>query len=102
MELGLSPEEFRSLSWYDWGLYCLKLHRNRKEYENRIELYKEFVGQMCATVANFAGKSLPKGKQVEPKHFFKFANDDTQAEEDVIQELLRNPKLKKFKSRNGK
>jgi hypothetical protein len=39
VELGLSPQEFWDLTWYDWGLFVLRVIRNQKKFIDDQELY---------------------------------------------------------------
>jgi hypothetical protein len=76
--MGLSPKEFWSLTWYEWGLYVLKLHKERqKELANR-ELSIERTRQMMALIYNI---NRGKGPELYPKDFWKLSYDETVTEE---------------------
>lgn len=87
-EIGLSPEYFWGLTWYDLNLYLLKLHKDQQRRMVEIEDKKFFTGYIMATIGNYAGKVSKK--HLDPMDFWK---DDTQADEVDIQALMNDPKI---------
>ncbi len=71
-ELGLSPDEFWELSWYEWGLYILR-QKKRIEHESfSHETGWEQTRQLWATLINI---NSPKGKGVKPTDLIKLSWD---------------------------
>lgn len=99
--MGLSPTVFWRLTWYEWMLEVYKFHRQQQKEEQDLERTKYFFGKLYAVVANYAGKTLPKGVRLDEKDFFRFS-DDTQPDDLDIQELMNTPELKyRFKKKDG-
>lgn len=99
--MGLSPQYFWRLTWYDWTLEVYKYHRAMQKEQELIDRNKYFFGKLYATIGNFAGKVLPKGVKLDEKDFFRF-NDDTQPDDIDLQELMNTPEIKyRFKKKDG-
>jgi hypothetical protein len=71
-ELGLSPEYFWGLTWYEWGLYALKIYKqSQKELADRelqIEIARRFM-------TLFANAHRGKGKLFKPTDFWRLSYD---------------------------
>ncbi len=74
-DVGISPAEFWSLSWYEWGCYMLRL-KKRIERENFLwEEEWERTRTMWATLVNVHGNKktpkdlikLPRDKEEKPE-----------------------------------
>lgn len=69
-EMGLTVEEFFNLSWYEWGLECLKL---KKKNESQVQLwaFREFMALMANINRDDKKRPIPfKGSD-----FFKLSFD---------------------------
>jgi hypothetical protein len=68
VEVGISPVEFWSLSWYDWGLYLLRLE---KRIEKDRALWEEDWDRtrhiMTAVINSQGGKLTPQSLMELPK-----------------------------------
>ena len=51
-DLGLSPEQFWRLTWYEWGMYCLKLYKDSKKMLAQRELSIDLTRHFMALFAN--------------------------------------------------
>lgn len=59
-DLGLSPDEFWRLTWYEWGLYCLRLYKESKKMLAQRELSIDLTRHFMALFANAnRGKNGP-------------------------------------------
>jgi len=93
-DLGLSPSEFWGLTWYEWGLYVIKLYKDQKRKLEERELYLEVNRQkiahfMNAHFKNASGGSLKlKGSDIWPLSY------DTQVDKDSEPDLLNRLKKK--------
>lgn len=82
-------------------LEVYKYYRAMQRQEQELDNQKFLWGKLYATIENFAGKVLPKGVWKTEKDFFKF-NDDTEADDIDLQELMSRPELKyRFKKKDG-
>lgn len=50
--MGLSPQEFWRLTWFEWGLYCLKLYKDSKRMLAQRELSIDLTRHFMALFAN--------------------------------------------------
>lgn len=73
VELGLSPDEFWELSWYEWGLYILRQKKHAETEKFIFETGWEQTRQLWATLINI---NSPKGKGVKPSDLIKLSFDD--------------------------
>lgn len=91
-EMGLSVEEFERLSWYEWGLECLKL---KKKNESQVQLwaFREFM----ALMANINRDEKKKREPFKGSDFFKLSFDRQEPEDKpVTRELTPEEIDKKF------
>lgn len=51
-DIGLSPQEFWRLTWYEWGLYCLRLYKESKKMLAQRELSVDLTRHFMALFAN--------------------------------------------------
>lgn len=51
-DMGLSPQEFWRLTWYEWGLYCLRLYKESKKMLAQRELSIDLTRHFMALFAN--------------------------------------------------
>ena len=66
----MRPDEFWELTWYDFGMWCLKLWRDAQKVKAEREWSDERLRHMMALYWNgVSGK--PKG----PKDFFKIVDE---------------------------
>lgn len=74
-EIGLSPEYFRELTWYDWGLYLLRyetgIERERIKQEANLIPWRT----MMAMFANANRDSRKTPIPFKPEDFFKLSID---------------------------
>lgn len=70
-EMNLSPSEFWELSWYEWGLYLLRLKRKGEEQVREYELGWEKTRILWATIVNSYAKH-----PVKPKELIKLSYDN--------------------------
>lgn len=101
MELGLSSQRFWGLTWWEWHLLVYKYYRDRQREEEQLEVAKFLVGRLCATIGNFAGKTM-KGDTLTELDFFRFKDERVPDKVD-LQELMRRPEIEyRFKpKKNG-
>lgn len=94
--MGLSPQVFWGLTWWDWYLEMYKYWRNKQREDEQLELAKILVGRMCATVGNFAGKTLKGSYHLTEKDFFHFEGDTVADQADIenLNELMSRPEIK--------
>jgi hypothetical protein len=78
-DLGLSPEYFWGLTWYDWGLYVLKLHKDNQRRLSERELPIELTRSFMALFANANRKE--NARVFEPQDFYKLSTDKISVEE---------------------
>jgi hypothetical protein len=88
--MGLSPEYFWRLTWYDWGLYCLKHYKEQRRRENDHERERFLFGYLMATIGNFSMRKL--NQPLTPDDFW--PEGDMQASEDDLIELMSQPEVK--------
>lgn len=99
-DMGLSPEQFWRLTWYEWGMYCLKLYKDSKKMLAQQELSINLTRHVMALVAN-ANRSKT-ASAFKPEDFLQPAD-----KEDKTIEIPRTPKEvkellgSKFKKVNG-
>ena len=72
-EMNLSPSEFWELSWYDWGLYLLRLKSQREMEKHKWESDWDRTRVMWATLVNI---NSGKGKKVKPSDLIKLSYDE--------------------------
>ena len=77
-ELGLTPKYFWSLTWFDWGLYVLKLHKDRKREIAARELSIEQTRQFMALHYNLNRGNNPAK---DPQDFWRLSYDKEVVEE---------------------
>lgn len=94
--MGLSPEYFWRLTWYEWGLYCLKHYKASLRRKDDFERDKFLFGYLMATVANYSTRKV--NPPLTPKDFF--PEGDTRASAEDLLELMENPELK-YRFKNG-
>lgn len=86
-EIGLSPSEFWDLSWYEWGLYLLRL-KSRRESEHRgWEQEWDRMRTLLVTLRRVNGD-----KTVKPKDIIELSFDKHE-----IKEISKGDIVKKFK-----
>lgn len=78
----------------------MREHDRQNERADDLENMKFFSGYLMATIGNFSMKKLPRA--LTPKSFFKFNNDDTQADDDEIERLLKDPDIINRFRKNGR
>ena len=71
-EIGISPSEFWSLSWYEWGLYLLRYEKSLDKEKREYEAHWERTRIMWATLVNV---NAGKGKGVNPKDLIELSYD---------------------------
>jgi hypothetical protein len=72
VNLGLSPDEFWELSWYEWGLYILRQKAKTEEQKFDFENAWDRTRQLWAILINI---NSPKGKGVKPSDLIKLSYD---------------------------
>ena len=76
--MGLSPSEFWSLTWYEWGLYVLRLHKDRQREMADRELSIEQTRQFMALHYNLNRGQNPA---LDPQDFWRLSYDKDLVEE---------------------
>lgn len=71
-ELAISPDEFWGLSWYEWGLYLLRLKKQRDLELIKWETDWDRTRVMWATMVNIHSG---KGKKVKPTDLIRLSFD---------------------------
>lgn len=71
-EIGLSPSEFWELTWYEWGLYLLRLKNRQEKEKQHWETGWEQTRILWATLINI---NSAKGKGVKPTDLIKLSYD---------------------------
>jgi hypothetical protein len=94
VNLGLSPDEFWELSWYEWGLYVLRDNRQSDNAKFKIETSWEQTRTLWATLINI---NSPKGKGVKPSDLIKLSFDDVKPVNN--KDFKFGDKVKKFKEK---
>jgi hypothetical protein len=92
VDLGLSPDEFWELSWYEWGLYVLRQKKLSEEQKFRFETSWDQTRQMWATLINI---NSPKGKGVKPDDLIQLSYDKKETKRKTPDEVAKKfkPKL---------
>ena len=86
-DLGLSPEYFWGLTWYEWGLYVLRLIKENKRSLEQREFTMELTGQFMALLANVNRDSKKKPSPFKREDFFRLSYD-TQLTHEADPELF--------------
>lgn len=82
-EMGLSLDRFFELSWYEWGLECLKLKRRN---EKRLETWEgntSVIREFMALMANINRDDKKKSSPFKGSDFIKLSFDKEEAQEEV-------------------
>lgn len=92
VDLGLSPDQFWALSWYEWGLYVLRQNKLSEESKFRYETGWDQTRQLWATLINI---NSGKGKGVKPSDLIKLSYDKKESKRKTPQEVEKKfkPKL---------
>ena len=72
MNIGLKPDEFWELSWYEWGLYLLREKRRSEDLKFKFETGWDQTRILWATIINI---NSPKGKGVKPSELIELSFD---------------------------
>lgn len=100
-DMGLSPQEFWRLTWYEWGMYCLKLYKDSKRMLAQRELSIDLTRHFMALFAN--ANRREHAPAFEPEDFLwrlsydKARTEDRQLSPKEIKGLLGS----KFKKADG-
>lgn len=91
-DLGLSPDEFWDLSWYEWGLYILREKKRSEDEKFKFETGWDQTRQLWATLINI---NSPKGKGVLPKDLIQLSFDKKEIKRKTPEEVAKKfkPKL---------
>jgi hypothetical protein len=92
VNLGLSPDEFWDLSWYEWGLYILREKHRAEENKFLFETGWEQTRQLWAIIIN-----MNSSKKVKPSDLIKLSFDDKEQSKD----FKPGEVVKKFKEKYG-
>lgn len=99
IELGMSSEEFWKLTWYEWGLWCLRIVDQRRKRNEDRELSIEMTRSIMTLQAN-----IHRGKRARPYEktdFFKLSYDDQPTDRKMVG--IDNAEfMKEMKERFGK
>lgn len=79
-DLGLSPEQFWRLTWYEWGMYCLKLYKDSKKMLAERELSIDLTRHFMALFAN-ANRGKSQTAFTPQDFLWKLSYDKTVVEE---------------------
>lgn len=74
-DMGLSPSEFWELSWYEWGLYMLRLEKKQQKDKLREEMNWDRTRIMWATLINVNAKT-----KVKPRDLIELSFDKKESE----------------------
>lgn len=91
-DLGLSPKEFWRLTWYEWGLYCLKLYKDSKRMLAQRELSIDLTRHFMALFANANSK-----EEFKPQDFLWKLSYDDKPEEVKPLEIVEVESVERFK-----
>lgn len=91
--MGLTPEYFWGLSWYDWGLYVLRLHNENQRRIADRELQIELTRGFMALFANANRDPKKHAIPYMPQDFYRLSYD-TQAQIKDDPDLFRKLKQK--------
>jgi hypothetical protein len=91
--MGLSPEYFWSLTWYDWGLFILKLHKENQRRKSEREFQTELTRGFMALVANTNRDPKKHPMPFLPEDFYKLSYD-VQTTQEQDPDLFRKLKQK--------
>lgn len=70
VDLGLSPDEFWDLSWYEWGLYILREKKRGEAANYKFETGWDQTRILWATLRNV------HGDKAKPSDLIKLSYDD--------------------------
>lgn len=70
--IGLSPSEFWELSWYEWGLYLLRLKHTEEKSKQDFETSWAQTRIIWATMVNL---KMPKNKRVKETDLIRLSFD---------------------------
>ena len=74
VDLGLTPDEFWDLSWYEWGLYILREKKRGEDAKFKFETAWDQTRILWATIMNV------NGQKVKPHDLIKLSYDDIKKE----------------------
>jgi hypothetical protein len=75
-DLGLSPDEFWDLSFFEWSLYVLRYKRQQEQKKERYEHDWSIARVMWATLCNLHRDPKKHPAAYEPKDLIKLSFDD--------------------------
>jgi hypothetical protein len=82
-DLGLSPNEFWGLTWYEWGMYVIKLYKDQKRKLDDRELYLDVERQKIAHFMNANFRTASGGPlNLKPYDIWKLSYDTEMKKED--------------------
>ena len=84
VELGLSPDEFWELSWYEWGLYILRHNKQTERETFKFETGWDQTRKLWATLINI---NSPKGKGVKESDLIKLSYDKKEVKRKTPEEV---------------
>lgn len=90
VDLGLSPDEFWELSWYEWGLYALRYKRMTEDKKFLFETGWDQTRQLWAVLIN-----SHSSKKVKPGDLIKLSYDKKELKRKTPEEVAKKfkPKL---------
>lgn len=93
----MPAEEFWNLTWYDFGLWCLRIHENNKKRNEDRELSVLLTREFMSLFAN-ANRDHKKRPQAYTGHDFFLLSSDTKIDVAVDPDLMDRMK-KRFGSK---
>ncbi len=84
-EIGISPKEFWSLSWYEWGLYLLRLQRRAEKEKFQWEEEWDRARRIWAAIIN----GYPPKQPVSPQDLIKLDRDGDYRKEVMTPERMK-------------
>jgi hypothetical protein len=85
--VGLSPEEFWNLTWYDWVMYMYRFYKENERRLSDQELVVSLNGDLMALIANVNRDDKKRPTPFSKHDFYKFS-EDTQLKEEYDPELF--------------
>jgi hypothetical protein len=86
--VGLSPETFWRLTWYEWGLYILRLYEESEKRNADHEILMALNGDLMALIANVNRDPKKRVNAFSRNDFYKLTFD-TQLKQEVDPELFQ-------------
>lgn len=81
--MGLSPNEFWRLTWYEWGLYCWRQYKRSKAELSKQELHIDMTRRFMLLLARVNGMRDVELQDMLPYKLSVDGNNETEKIEPV-------------------